>query len=220
MARKRVRHLLTLGGAAFFLGLFLHLTSQVWQDSETLEFDKAVLAWIAAFRRPLLNGVAVDITALGSATLLTLFSLVGLLILGLHRDWRGAKFLVLGALGAGLGTSVVKNFFGRVRPDPASRLIEAAGFSYPSGHSFGATSFYLILALLVCRHVYSTHGRIAIVTLALTLIGLVGFSRMYLGVHYPTDVASGFCLGAAWALCLAALFFKPGEAPLKPAPEQ
>jgi undecaprenyl-diphosphatase len=78
--------------------------------------------------------------------------------------------------------------------------------SYPSGHSLAAASLYLTVAILVCRHLQRTGHQIAILAMTFGIILLVGMTRIYLGVHYPSDVASGISLGAAWALLLAGCF--------------
>ena len=78
--------------------------------------------------------------------------------------------------------------------------------SYPSGHSLAAASLYLTVAILVCRHLQRTGHQIAILAMTVGIILLVGTSRIYLGVHYPSDVASGISLGTARALLLAGCF--------------
>jgi undecaprenyl-diphosphatase len=83
---------------------------------------------------------------------------------------------------------------------------QVSGLSYPSGHSLAAASLYLTVAILVCRHLQKTGHQIAILAMTIEIILLVGISRIYLGVHYPSDVASGISLGAAWALLLAGCF--------------
>jgi undecaprenyl-diphosphatase len=209
ISRQMARNLVLVGTVAFFGGLFLRISGEVGKASGIDQWDQSVLDAIATLRRPALNGVAVDITALGSAPLITLFTLLGLLVVGLNRDWRDAKYLTAGSAGAALWTELLKNTYIRNRPPPDVRLVEATGFSYPSGHSFAATAFYLVLAFLMCRYFQTYQARAALITFATAVAVSVCFSRLYLGVHYPSDVLTGFLLGASWALVLTGLFFRP-----------
>ena len=118
----------------------------------------------------------------------------------------GALQLVAASVGAGILTGTIKNFIDRPRPAEVTELIQVSGFSYPSGHSLGAAALYLTVAILVCRHLQSTGHKIAILAMTAAIVLLVGTSRIYLGVHYPSDVASGISLGTAWALLLAGCF--------------
>ena len=99
-----------------------------------------------------------------------------------------------------------KTWFDRPRPEIIPRLAQAGGMSFPSGHAVTAASIYLTLALLAARHYRRPAARATLFALAGLLIFIVAFSRVYLGVHYPTDVLSGALLGASWALLLGALF--------------
>lgn len=201
--------LLAVGSLAFAAGLFIRISGEVGTHGAIDQWDEELLRAIATLRRPLLNGIAMDITALGSAVLLSLFTLLALLVLGLNRDWRDARYLVAGSAGAAIWIELLKNTYIRDRPNPAGRLVEATGFSYPSGHAFAATAFYLVLAFLMCRYFETTRARASLIAFATSVALCVCFSRLYLGVHYPSDVLSGFLLGAAWALVLTGLFFRP-----------
>jgi undecaprenyl-diphosphatase len=96
------------------------------------------------------------------------------------------------------------------------QLVHASGFSYPSGHSITSSAIYLTMAILACRHFQSMSSRIVLLALAGLMIALISFSRIYLGVHYPSDTMSGALMGLAWALFMAALFAKTHFAPKKP----
>lgn len=202
----QIRVLTWVGFTCFFLGLFVKMTWELYEDSSIDSLDHQILINIARFRSPTISGAAVDITSLGSPTLLTIFTIVSVIIFWLKKDRIGYTYLASGSIGAGLGTFLVKHLFNRERPSIIPRLIEVSGFSYPSGHSFGATSFYLTLMFLIWRHFQSLRDRFIILFFTLLLILFVCFSRLYLGVHYPSDVLSGFFLGAAW-VCLLTTFF-------------
>jgi undecaprenyl-diphosphatase len=101
---------------------------------------------------------------------------------------------------------LAKLFFGRERPSEVSSLVQVSGYSYPSGHSLAASAFYLLLMVLAFRRYRTLHARMFFGGCALLLIGGVCFSRVYLGVHYPSDVVAGALLGAAWT-CFLTVFF-------------
>ena len=206
LTREKLRHLTWFGFALLFLGLFLKITWELREDNELQSLDQKVLIFISHLRVARLNGSAVDMTALGSPTVITLFTLVGLVVLWLNRDRRGCVYLAVGSIGAAVATFAVKNIFTRERPSVIPRLVEVAGFSYPSGHSLGATAFYLLLMFLAWRYYSAWLARAALLFCAVFVICGVCFSRLYLGVHYPSDVLSGICLGASWVFLLTASF--------------
>ena len=195
--------ILYLGGAAFLFGLFIKFSSEL-VGSEVTACDQTVLAWVTAHRWPAIDVVAVDVTALGSKTVLSLLTIVGLLVYAIRRRWGEALYLALGTAAIPLWIYVAKHLYSRPRPPHEMQLIDVSGFSYPSGHSTAATVFYLLLAVLICRLFPSTRRRTFFLTAALLIIGMVCLSRIYLGVHYFSDVLSGFFLGSAWVLFLTA----------------
>jgi undecaprenyl-diphosphatase len=92
---------------------------------------------------------------------------------------------------------LLKLYFHRARPD-FNRLIEIGGYSFPSGHAMNAFSFYSILAFLLWRHVPTGMGRIAVIIFSSFMILAIGMSRVYLGVHYPSDIIGGFLASGLW----------------------
>ena len=194
-----------LGTASLALGLFIKITSELLEH-EVSGVDRTILVGFAKARTPWLTVVAVDLTALGSVTLVVLISTIALVVLLLLKDRMGALQLVAASLGAGILTTTIKDYIDRARPEVVTQLVEVSGLSYPSGHSLTAASLYLTVAILVCRHLQRTGHQVAILAMTVGIILLVGMTRIYLGVHYPSDVASGISLGAAWALLLAGCF--------------
>lgn len=198
-------HLLAVGIVLVILGAFLRLTLGVFEDQRVTSLDHSIMRWVASHRTTTLNKVAVDVTALGSVTLVTLFAVGALFVLTVARDFRGALHLVLALLGSTWMIFALKGFFGRPRPF-ADRLMDAGGYSYPSGHSMSAVVLYVTLALVGSRHFKGPAYRHMLIALAVVVTFLVAASRVYLGVHWPTDVTSGTALGAGWAVLLAAGF--------------
>jgi undecaprenyl-diphosphatase len=140
-----------------------------------------------------------DITSLGGGTVIALITLIVIFYLLMQKKY-GELLLVLAAVlgGAVLGLGL-KEYFGRERPDLFFRLINTTSLSFPSGHSMMSTVIYLSLAALLARIQHERKIRIYIVSIALFLAFIIGFSRVYLGVHYPTDVVGGWTLGLVWA---------------------
>jgi undecaprenyl-diphosphatase len=196
---------LWLGGAALAFGAFVRITRELI-EGEVGAMDNAILLAVAKKRTPWLTTTALDVTALGSITLVVLFSAFTLMVLLVLRDRLGAIQLVAASAGAGILTLVTKNIIERIRPEEAQRLVVVSGFSYPSGHSLSTSALYLTIAIIAGRYVHHSGAKAAVFLAVSAVLIMVGASRVYLGVHYATDVVSGISLGAAWALLLAGFF--------------
>ena len=143
-----------------------------------------------------------DITALGSETILTLVTVMALGFLLLRKRYR-QTLLVTAAVGGGAVLSgILKSLFSRARPDVVPRLAEVSSGSFPSGHAMNSAIIYLTLAVLIARSYEDARSRSFIVGLAALATLTIGFSRLYLGVHWPTDVAAGWLVGLSWALLM------------------
>jgi membrane-associated phospholipid phosphatase len=122
----------------------------------------------------------------------------------LVRGWpRGAFLIIVTMLGAGLLNTLLKQSFARTRPTPFFDYPLPLSHSFPSGHAFFAASFFGGLAVLISSRVRRTWVRIAVWTILIGLILLVGFSRVYLGVHYPSDVLAGDAAAVVWVTTVA-----------------
>src|ERR1700687_710775 len=201
---------LWLGGAAFAFLAFVRITRELI-EGDVGAMDSAILLAVAKKRTPWLTTAAVDVTALGSITLVVLFSAFTLVVLLVLRDRLGALQLLAASAGAGILTLVTKKIIERIRPEEAQQLIVVSGFSYPSGHSVSTSALYLMIAIIAGRYVQDSGARAAIVMAVSAVLVMIGVSRVYLGVHYATDVVSGISLGAAWALLLAGFFTLVGH---------
>ena len=205
MTSGRKQLWLWLGSAAFAMLVFVRITRELI-EGDVSAMDRAIIAAVPRIRTPWLTVAAVDVTALGSITLVTFFTAFVLVLLLLVRDRLGALQLAAASIGAALLTVVIKNSIERIRPDEVPRLIAVSGFSYPSGHSVSSSAVYLTIAILAGRYVSHQGARAAICATVPIILLMVAASRVYLGVHYATDAISGLSLGAAWALLLGGLF--------------
>jgi undecaprenyl-diphosphatase len=162
--------------------------------SKTQKADPIGPAWVEEMAR--------DLTALGGITALSLVTIATIGFLLLARKPRVAGFVTLSVLGAQLLSSALKYLIGRPRPELVPHLSHVFSASFPSGHSMLSTAVYLTLGALLARIQTSLAIKAYILGWALLLPALVGLSRVYVGVHWPTDVLAGWAAGAAWAaLC-------------------
>ena len=143
---------------------------------------------------------AQDITVLGGRTMLVVVTLFAAGYLALERKY-GAMWLVAVAVGGGgVISMVMKTVFGRGRPDIVPHLVAVTSPSFPSGHSMLGAIMYLTLGTLLARFATRRRTKVYLLTVALLATFVIGASRVYLGVHYPSDVLAGWCAGLIWAL--------------------
>lgn len=188
---------LTAGFAAALLALysFARLADEV-VERDTDQLDQTVLDGLRHFNSPTLDVVARGFSALGSEAIVVLLILL-LVLFGWQRRWGAASALLLTTVGAQLLNNVLKDLFQRTRPAPVIGLIPAQAFSFPSGHAMVSMAFYTFLAYLSWR-VLRGWQRTALTGGLLLLVLLIGLSRLYLGVHYLTDVVAGYLAGFFW----------------------
>ena len=195
---------------AVLLGGFGLIADEV-SDGETMKIDEAVLM---AFRTPgdptdpigpaWLEEAARDVTALGSFTVLAILVTVVVLHLFLIGRKRTGWFLTASVIGGTLLSSGLKSLFDRPRPD-LTGVARVFTTSFPSGHATVSAVVYLTLGALLAEMTESRGQKILYLGSAVLLTVMVGLSRVYLGVHYPTDVLAGWSIGAGWALACAML---------------
>jgi undecaprenyl-diphosphatase len=149
-----------------------------------------------------------DITALGGTAVLTLGVLAVTGFLALMRKTHAAVTVLVSVVSGMVLSQAIKWAYARPRPELVPHGMETYSASFPSGHSMMAAVVYLTLGALLARHQAQPRMRVYVLLVAVLLTVLVGISRVYLGVHWPTDVLAGWCLGAAWAiLCWFAMLW-------------
>ena len=149
-----------------------------------------------------------DITALGGTAVLTLGVLAVTGFLALTRKTHAAVTVLVSVVSGMLLSQAIKWAYARPRPELVPHGMETYSASFPSGHSMMAAVVYLTLGALLARHQGQPRMKVYVLVVAVLLTVLVGASRIYLGVHWPTDVLAGWCLGAAWAiLCWFAMLW-------------
>lgn len=206
---------LTLGFAigAAAAAIFGSLATVV-QGGFTQRFDENVLRWLAARRSPGMDEVMLEITSLGNGSVLVMLVAITSVFLWVTKHRWSVYLLILGVVGGKLLNTLLKEAFNRPRPDFLEHVDPVSSMSFPSGHAMASIIAYGSVAYLVSR-LESTRGlRIATWIVATLLILGIGVSRMYLGVHYPSDVIGGFLAGLAWIAFVAAMlsairFFAP-----------
>ena len=204
-APKAPRSLLLLSAAGVGILIFA-LTASLVVAGSTRAFDEAALLSLRTpgdLATPVgpswLLPAAREVTGLGGTPLLTLLTLFLAGYFAVKRQGRTIIILLAAVIGQTMLSHWLKDMFGRPRPDIVPHLVEAANMSFPSGHSTSAAAVYLTLAAFVARETKERIVRNYVYFVAVALALMIGASRVYLGVHYPTDIIGGLSFGAAWA---------------------
>jgi undecaprenyl-diphosphatase len=197
-----------LGGAVIaVIGTLLFAMLGEWvQKGGTQAFDVAILQWLGQHRTAFLTAAAVELTYLGTGVVVLMVVGVAALFLWHTEHRHSARLLLAAVAGNILLNGVLKLAFHRQRPDVFAWQTHATSSSFPSGHAMSATVCYGTVAYLVTRLQKHHWSRVATLTGAVILILLICLTRLYLGVHYPSDVIGGIVVGLAWAgFCMATL---------------
>ena len=205
LALSEIGATIALGITAFGVLAFALIADETL-EGETRGFDESILL---ALREPgdptnpigpaWLEHALLDITALGGYVILSML-VIGVAIYLIAAGKRGTALLVVGAVGSGtLLSETLKLGFARPRPDLVAHLAEVQSASFPSGHAMISAIAYLTLGVLLTRAHKQRRTKFIIMSYAILLTLMIGLSRIYLGVHWPTDVLAGWALGAAWS---------------------
>jgi len=207
LAHKEVSILIVSFVMIFGIWLFILISEAVVHGS-TKSFDEWVLTALRDMKKegmpkgPVwLEEAMIDITALGGGTVMFLITAIVVLFLILKKEYQSMWFVLAATIGGTLLSFWLKELIGRDRPTVVIHLLKVTSLSFPSGHSMMSAVVYLTQASLLARIESVRRIKIYIISVALFLSFIIGFSRVYLGVHYPTDVIGGWAVGSAWA-CL------------------
>lgn len=189
-----------LGALAVLVSTFGVVTEDVLDGGDLVRVDNPVSRYLIAHRSADLTPVMRGITDLGSALVVVpLILAVGLIARRARGSWRPLNFLCVVVVGATLTSTLIKVLVARPRPTSGA-LVRALGYAFPSGHSTAAAATWLTAAVVLGTLTRSIVLRVVLGGVAVLVVLLVGVSRIYLGVHAPTDVLGGWALGAAWLM--------------------
>ena len=195
--RKRLKNLIILCGVLILLLLIIGLLS-----NKLVGIDKLVYELIIKLKSPFMTKFFKFITFFAS---IWWFFIVCVLLLIFNKNRKLSLVLIVYIFIVAGITFFMKNIFGRARPNDLVMILES-GYSFPSGHSSSSMAFYGFLAYLVYKSNLLKYKKIILVTLLLSLVLLIGMSRIYLGVHYATDVLAGFMVGLIYLMIFILLY--------------
>jgi membrane-associated phospholipid phosphatase len=199
-----------------------------WMVEDLAEGDTKVdhrfANWLHEHATPRLTTFFENVTRLGNVSTLVVVVLVGVVVLWRKRLFRDLVLLLLAAVGAEMITVGLKLGFERERPFFSDPLAHESSYSFPSGHASVSLAVYGTIGFIAARHLAGRKAQVAALAAAAVLIVFIGFSRLYLGVHFLSDVVAGFSLGLAWVTLCAVLlhlrlrFKERGQIPRYPEP--
>ncbi|MGV3487706.1 MAG: phosphatase PAP2 family protein [Tuberibacillus sp.] len=189
-----------------FTGVFV-VFALLLKENHLHRFDLTIITWVQSFISPDMTSVMKFFTFMGSAAGVIGSGIIAVILMLINKKWWETLFFIIAVSGSRLFNELLKWLFHRARPD-VHRLITETGYSFPSGHSMSSIVIYgMIMFFLVLFFTKWWAKAIAILIFSL-LILFIGLSRIYLGVHYPSDVIAGFSAGGTWLLaCLIFLNF-------------
>lgn len=201
---ERVTHLSIMSFLILMMiGLFAFITFQISGEG-ILAFDAQIIAYVQSFVTPEMTAFVLSLTEFGSVKYVVAFVLILGTGLFFTQHNKLALFVVVASGGGAALNLILKNMISRDRPNILP-IIEASGYSFPSGHSMGSLIFYGSAAFVIVYFTKESLTKWGSVLALSIFISSIGVSRIYLGVHYPTDVIGGFAMGIAWLfICIIA----------------
>jgi membrane-associated phospholipid phosphatase len=219
---ERLGKRLALGllAACVVLLLFAALAGEV-REGETQHFDESIRFAVHRLASPPVTAIVIVATQLGSPAILLPGTLAAAYVFVRQKRVRGAILLLVTMVGATLLQSLLKLLFQRTRPVPFFGLPTPTSYSFPSGHALASFCFYGALAALVAGRIRARWLRWTIRGVAGLVIACVGFTRIYLGVHYASDVIAGYAAAFVWVLTVVSAdrVFRPADKPGPRPPE-
>lgn len=187
------------------INLFIDLTESI-HSNVLSNYDSKVTEFVTSFRNPALNIFMQGITEVGDLNGYIALTVICTVLFYLKfRNWRYVLEMVFVLAIAGLSNSALKQVINRPRPD-VDHLVSVATLSYPSGHAMSAISFYGFLIYLIYNIKMKRIFKVGLIFMFSSMIFLIGMSRIYLGVHFPSDVAGGYIAGLIWIIFCVVLF--------------
>ncbi|WP_338749094.1 phosphatase PAP2 family protein [Bacillus sp. FJAT-52991] len=202
--RTKMYYAILIALLCFFTWGFTEIVAAL-KANKVEAFDLAIIHEVQSWINEGRTKRMVFITNLGSVRWMTIGTILVAAILLVKKRFSYAVFFVLTVALGGAFNGLLKEIFKRQRPE-ILRLIEQGGYSFPSGHSMGSMIFYGAIAFLLFELLRHRWAKIMGTVAAICLIFLIGLTRIYLGVHYPSDVLAGFTAGAAWLIFSIAAF--------------
>lgn len=197
--KRSERVLLAMGFLAALGALLLFAwIAEEMIEGDTVRFDSAVTAAVHAHASAPLTSIMKALTMLGSSIVMTPLAILTLAVCYIRREFHALKTLAVTFAGALMLEFLLKLAFRRARPVPFFDLPTPASFSFPSGHALFSFCFFAGIAAMLSPRLARLGGRLALWVVAIAFIVGIGLSRIYLGVHYPSDVLAGYAAGAVW----------------------
>ncbi len=192
-------------GYLLILSIVAWLCTEVW-EKESFSFDRSFLLWLHQFANPQLDRVMLFFTSLGNPpTVITIFLMTIAWLLLKRRSADGIRFAIACAGGVVINQEM-KLFFAKPRPELWPRLVTDLTFSFPSGHAVGSMVVYGFIAYVLAKELQ--RYKRSIYAIASTIVIAIGLSRLYLGMHYPTDIIAGYGIGLLWLTTCLKLGFR------------
>lgn len=192
--------------AICFLIIYINIAEDVFTHDSIVNFDQSVSSAVQQLRTPRLTSVMLLFTCLANWQIIGVGLLLSILFLSRRRQWFLVMALLLSVFGGEVLVFLSKISFSRGRPDTLNALIPAKGLSFPSGHAFVAITFYGFIAWILMTERQDWPTRAAVLLVASVLAAAIGFSRIYLGVHWPSDIFASYFLALAWLTFLTTMF--------------
>lgn len=212
LRRHAWRLILLFGGLLLPLWGFSELAGEV-REGEAFNFDDPVLLLAQAMARDGFDRVFVFFSHIGYAWGVVPADIALVLLLTLRRHFREALFAGIALAGSGLLNLAAKQFFARDRPSLWESIAPESTYSFPSGHAMGSMTLAMVLMLLA----WPTRWRVPMLAAMAVFVAMVGLSRVYLGVHYPSDILAGWMAAMVWAVGIYLLVFRGRQHPWRTA---
>ena len=201
MMKKNIYYLILLLFVASFTLLTFNFNSSLMQS-----IDSKIIAFVQGFENKRLTTFIVKFTDISDTLQTTVLTIVAVIILFIKKFYKQALFFGFTLLTGGILLNLVKKIVRRPRP-AINRLAEETSFSFPSGHTMAATMFYSCFAIVLIM-ILKNKSKYFLILLPVVMVPTIALTRIYLGVHYPTDTLAGFLFGTILVMFFYSLFFK------------